>query len=66
LTGFVILGANMTECDQLTSRILERLGREELELKRLGLVNHAAGVRAAIVAILKLVAEKPEPPPLIR
>lgn len=56
----------MTECDQLTSRILERLGREELELKRLGLVNHAAGVRAAIVAILKLVAEKPEPPPLIR
>lgn len=38
--------------------VLDRLGHEELALKQLGLVNHAAGVRAAIVALLKLVAEQ--------
>ena len=50
---------------QLSSeRILDKLGHEELALKQLGLVNHAAGMRAAIVAVLKLISEKPQPRPL--
>jgi hypothetical protein len=50
----------------LSSRaVLDRLGHEELKLKQLGLVNHAAGVRTAIVAVLKLIHEgPPEPSPL--
>lgn len=48
--------------EQLTTeRILDRLGHEELALKQLGLVNHAAGVRAAIVAILRMLSEAPRP-----
>ena len=43
-----------------SQQILDRLGHEELELKKLGLVNHAAGVRTAIVAILKLIASLPK------
>lgn len=44
--------------------VLDRLGHEELKLKQLGLVNHAAGVRTAIVAVLKLISEGNELPPL--
>lgn len=40
-----------------SERLLDRLGREELQMKQLGLVNHAAGIRTAIVALLKEVAE---------
>lgn len=47
-----------------SERVLDRLGHEELKLKQLGLVNQAAGVRAAIVAILKLLAEQHDPPSL--
>lgn len=50
-----------------SERLLERLGREELQMKHLGLVNHAEGIRTAIVALLKEVAEvrahSGEPPP---
>lgn len=38
-------------------KVLDRLGREELQLKQLGLVNQAAGLRVAIVAIIKEVHE---------
>jgi hypothetical protein len=45
-----------------SARILDRLGHEELKLKQLGLVNQAAGMRTAIVQILKLVSEDaPQP-----
>lgn len=37
--------------------ILDRLGHEELQLKQLGMVHQAAGVRTAIVAVLKLLSE---------
>lgn len=38
----------------LSSEMLfDRLGHEELELKKLGLVNHAAGVRKAIVILIR-------------
>lgn len=41
--------------------VLDRLGHEELKLKQMGLVNHAAGMRTAIVAILRLIHEGPQP-----
>jgi hypothetical protein len=47
-----------------SERVLDRLGHEELKLKQLGLVNHAAGIRTAIVAVLKLLSERPETPPI--
>lgn len=36
-----------------SEKLLDRLGHEELELKKLGLVNQAAGVRVAIVLLIK-------------
>ena len=52
--------------NQLSARIvLDRLGHEELALKRLGLVNQAAGIRTAIVAILKLIHEGPQEAPAV-
>lgn len=36
-----------------SQKLLDRLGHEELELKKLGMPNHAAGVRTAIVAVIK-------------
>lgn len=36
-----------------SEKLLDRLGHEELELKKLGLVNHAAGVRKAIVILIR-------------
>lgn len=47
-----------------SAKVLERLGREEQQLKQLGLVNHAAGVRTAIVQVLKLLSEGDSSPPL--
>lgn len=44
----------------LTAALLERLGREEQQLKFLGLHGHAAGVRAAITILLRL-ADEPAP-----
>lgn len=55
----------MTPEQTFADKVLERLGHEELAMKRLGLVNHAAGIRTAIVAVLKLLAEQhPGEPPL--
>lgn len=34
-------------------RLLERLGREVLQLKRLGLVNQAAGMQTAVAIVIK-------------
>lgn len=45
-----------------SEKLLERLGREELELKRLGLVNHAAGVRTAILILIRETQAAKEPP----
>jgi hypothetical protein len=48
---------------QLSSeRVLDRLGHEELKLKQLGMVNQAAGIRTAIVAVLKMIHEGEQSP----
>lgn len=56
----------MSDVQLSSERILDRLGHEELRLKQLGMPNHAAGVRTAIVAVLRLAeearaAQPPEP-----
>lgn len=49
-----------------SQKLFDMLGHEELELKKLGLVNHANGVRKAIVILIREVqaardqAEKPQ------
>jgi hypothetical protein len=51
-----------------SEKLLERLGREELQLKQHGLVNQAAGMRCAIVALIKEIHAARQPmddePPL--
>jgi hypothetical protein len=47
----------MTDLPVSSDLLMDRLGHEELRLKQLGLVNHAAGVRAAIVQVIKLIHE---------
>lgn len=49
----------MTDLNAFVSRILDRLAHEELEMKKLGMPNHAAGIRVAIVQVLKLRDEAP-------
>lgn len=49
----------MNEQNTFVSRILDRLAHEELEMKKLGMPNHAAGIRVAIVQVLKLRDETP-------
>lgn len=46
-----------------SEKLLDRLGHEELELKKLGLVNQAAGVRVAITLLIKEVLTVKEPAP---
>lgn len=41
-----------------SEKLIDRLGHEELELKKLGLVNHAAGIRTAITLVIKEVLEQ--------
>lgn len=41
-----------------SQQLLERLGREEQQLKFLGLHGHAAGIRAAITIMLRM-ADQP-------
>jgi hypothetical protein len=51
----------------LSSEMLfDRLGHEELELKKLGLVNHAAGVRKAIVILIREVQAARDQAPEIK
>jgi hypothetical protein len=48
-----------------SERLLDRLGREEQQLRKLGLHGHAEGVRNAITILLRHVdaaREQPEPP----
>lgn len=45
--------------------LLDRLGREEQQMKRLGLHAQAAGVRAAIVILIKATQATSDPPPAI-
>ncbi len=51
--------------DKLLSseKLLERLGKEEQQLKFLGLHGHAAGIRAAITLLLRMTEEGPEAAP---
>lgn len=46
-----------------SQKLLDRLAREELHLKHLGLVNHAAGMRSAITLLIKEVLEAKDPAP---
>jgi hypothetical protein len=45
--------------------LLDRLGREEQQMKRLGLHAQAAGVRAAIVILIKATQATNDHPPAI-
>ena len=50
-----------------SEKLLERLGREEQQMKFLGLHGHAAGIRAAITILIRQTQEQqqakpPEPP----
>jgi hypothetical protein len=45
------------------SKLIERLGREEKQLKQLGLHGHAAGVRAAITILIRESQEAHLPAP---
>lgn len=48
-----------------SEKLLERLGREEQQMKFLGLHGHAAGIRAAITILIRQTQEaKDSPPPL--
>jgi hypothetical protein len=44
-------------------RLIERLGREEQELKRLGLYGNAAGMRSAITILIRESEEAKHEPP---
>jgi hypothetical protein len=44
-----------------SERLLDVLGHEELRLKQAGLAIHAQGMRAAIVAVIRM-TQHPEPP----
>jgi hypothetical protein len=48
-----------------SEELLQRLGKEEQQMKFLGLYGHAAGIRAAITVLIRLVeAGKDQPAPL--
>lgn len=46
-----------------SEKLMHRLGHEELELKKLGLVNQANGIRVAITLLIKEVLAAKDPPP---
>lgn len=55
--------AEMSDVQEFSNRVLDRLAREEQQMKFLGLHGHAAGIRAAITILIRLVesgARKPE------
>jgi hypothetical protein len=55
----------MTDVLISTEKLLERLGREEQQMKFLGLYGHAAGIRAAITILIREAqAAKGPPAPL--
>ena len=43
----------MSEVQSFSAKLLERLGREEQQMKFLGLHGHAAGLRAAITILIR-------------
>lgn len=43
----------MSEVQAFSAKLLERLGREEQQMKFLGLHGHAAGLRAAITILIR-------------
>lgn len=43
-------------------RLLDRLGHEVLQLKRLGLVNQAAGMQSAVAIVIKEIHAAKNPP----
>jgi hypothetical protein len=46
-----------------STAIIDRLSREEQQLKSLGLHAQAAGIRTAITAVIRLTQEEPLPDP---
>jgi hypothetical protein len=55
----------MIDASVSSEELLQRLAREEQQMKFLGLHGHAAGIRAAITVLIRLVeAGKPQPAPL--
>lgn len=49
-----------------SQKLLDRLGHEELQLKKLGLVNQANGIRTAITILIREVQamrDQSAPPP---
>jgi hypothetical protein len=52
----------MTDVLISTEKLLERLGREEQQMKFLGLHGHAAGIRAAITILIREAQAAQEPP----
>lgn len=50
----------MSDITLSAAALLDRLAREEQQLKHLGLMAQAAGVRVAITALIRLTAEARE------
>lgn len=46
-----------------SERLLDRLGREEQQLRKLGLHGHAEGVRNAIAILIRLTQQAKDVPP---
>jgi hypothetical protein len=54
----------MTDVLISSEQLLDRLAQEVLQLKRLGLVNHAAGMQTAVAIVIKEIHalhKQPEP-----
>jgi hypothetical protein len=52
----------MTDVLISSERLLDRLGHEVLQLKKLGLVNHAAGMQSAVALVIKEIHAAHLPP----
>lgn len=52
----------MTDILISSERLLDRLGHEVLQLKKLGLVNHAAGMQSAVALVIKEIHAAHVPP----
>jgi hypothetical protein len=46
-----------------SQKLVERLGKEEQQLKQLGLHGHAAGIRTAITILIRETQEGSDSPP---
>jgi hypothetical protein len=51
----------MTDVLISSEQLLDRLSQEVLQLKRLGLVNHAAGMQTAVAIVIKAIHAERQP-----